>query len=123
MDNINFKEFIEKNKFSVFLFVISSFLFLYQHLNLGWDFKAYVLNAKYLFYNGAYFETVRPPLVSLLMGFFLLFKGLSEYLYLFFVSFLFFFSTIKLSDIVFEKWVGKGAFNKYYLRFFPSWYI
>ena len=108
-------EFFKKNKFCTLLFFISTFLFLYQHLNIGWDFRAYVLNAKYLFYDGTYFETLRSPMVSLFLGFFLLFGKLSEYLYIIFVSCLFFYSSIKLSDVIFKKWTKK--FDKYFLRF------
>ena len=107
------KEMIKNNFLIVILFIISTSFFIFQHYNmLSWDFSSYVLNAKYLFYNGTYFEVYRAPMASFLLGFFLLFNNLSEYLYIIFVSSLFFYANIKLSTILFEKYFSKSIENK-----------
>ncbi len=111
-------ECIKKNKEICILFVLSTFLFLYQHFKiLSWDFSAYVLNAKYLFYNGAYFETLRAPMAPLLLGIFLIFGSFGEYLYIIFVASLFFYSCIRFSDIIFEKWFVYKNISRWFIRF------
>ena len=75
------------------LFFLSTIYLLYQHYtDFSWDFNAYVLNARYLFENGIYFEHYRPILMPLILGI------LGEYLYIIFVSLLLLYSTIKISD-------------------------
>jgi len=83
-------------------------------MNLPWDFSAYILNAKYIFYDGIYFEVYRSPLPSLLFGFFLLFKGLANPLYIIFVSCLFLYSNVSLANTAFEK----SKIEKRYIQFF-----
>jgi len=107
-----FFNFIKQNKILFSFFLLGTFIFLYQHINVSWDFRAYILNARYLFYDGFYFETLRPPLVPLLLGFFMLFGKLAEFLYIIFVTCLFFYSSIKLSDIIFYNWIKKGFSKK-----------
>ena len=107
------KEGIKNNFLIIILFIISTSFFIFQHYNmLSWDFSSYVLNAKYLFYNGTYFEVYRAPMASFILGFFLLFKSISEYLYIIFVSSLFFYANIKLSTILFEKYFSKSIENR-----------
>lgn len=85
------------------LFILSTIFFLCQHkFWISWDFSSYVLNAKYLFYHGTYFEVYRPPLSVLLLGIGIIFGVLGEYLYILFVSFIFFYGNIKLSKIIFN---------------------
>ncbi|MEK6934194.1 MAG: hypothetical protein AABW75_04950 [Nanoarchaeota archaeon] len=117
MDNINknpkiiierkLKElisFTRENKISSILFILATFFFIYQHFTyLSWDFSAYVLNARHLFSDGTYFETQRPPLASLIMGIFIFLGKFTEYLYILIVSSLFFYSSIKSSDILLKN--------------------
>ncbi|MEK6860292.1 MAG: hypothetical protein AABX54_05765 [Nanoarchaeota archaeon] len=114
----DFFESAKKNKLCLLLFFLSLFLFIYMHfINLSWDFSAYALNSRYLFYGGTYFETLRPPMVSILLAPFLIFGTIGEYLFIIFVSILFLYSSIKLSDAIFEKYAEKGKTNIYFLRF------
>ena len=102
----------------IILFVLSTFFFLYQHSsNLSWDFSSYVLNAKYLFYEGTYFESSRQPLPPLLLGIFLIFETFGEYLYILFVSALFLFANISLADASFKESALNRKLNKNYIRF------
>lgn len=90
------------------MFLVVTSILIYQHMSTHlWDFSSYVLNAEYLFYDGNYFETLRPPLPSILLGFFLLLGSLGEYVYIVFVSALFFYSTLKLSETLFENQKNK----------------
>ncbi|MEM2089629.1 MAG: hypothetical protein QXL88_00850 [Candidatus Pacearchaeota archaeon] len=84
------------------LFIIATTFFIIQHAySLKWDFSAYVLNAKYLFSNGSYFEWLRLPLVTLLIGIFSFITfgnyTAAEYFYIIFVSFLFFLASVNLA--------------------------
>jgi hypothetical protein len=111
-------EFMKENKLLIFLFVISTLLFIFQNVTyLYWDFASYSLNARYLFYNGTYFETLRPPLPSVILGFFMLFKPPTNYFYILFVSSLFLFSLIKFSDIIFYEYLFDKKISKESLRF------
>jgi len=79
---------IHKNSVFFVIYLMSTIFFLYQHhIILGWDFSAYVLNAKSLFGNGSYLEIHRAPLVPLII-FILSFAGYrtAEFLYIFLVS-------------------------------------
>jgi len=84
---------------SCILFFIITIFFLWQHSKcFGWDFQAYVLNAKYIFSNGPYFEWGRPPLVPFLIGIFSIFRWkASEYIFIVTVSFIHFLSVVFLS--------------------------
>ncbi|MBT4257657.1 hypothetical protein HOD88_00540 [archaeon] len=84
---------------------------------MGWDFSAYVLNARHLFFGADYYEVVRPPLVSLIIGIFLFLGKISEYIYILIVSVLFFYSIIKLSDVLYEKYFCKFKIKKEFVRF------
>ncbi len=95
--------FRKSNLLMILVFFFSTIFYLWQHyLGVSWDFASYVLNAKYLFDSGNYFEILRPPVVPLLLWFFHLFFGwiLAEYIFIIFVSFLFFYSSYKLSKIL-----------------------
>ena len=101
----NFSHFLQKNKLIILLFLSSTSFFLYQHKNYwSWDFSAYLLNAKYWFNDGNYFEWYRPPLTPLLLGILgILNWKLSEYLYIIFVSTLFAFSCLKFEKVFIDK--------------------
>lgn len=93
--------FMKNNLPLVILFIIATTFFIYQRATItSWDFSSYILNAKYLFFQGEYFETIRPPLPSILLGVFLLIGVLGEYIYIIFVSSLFLYSSIKLSSFL-----------------------
>lgn len=89
-----------KNHLIYFLFIFSTLFFIYQHTTgLSWDFTAYVLNARYWFADGFYFEWLRPPLVPLTISALSIFGWLSaEYLYIIFVSLIFMVSSLKLAE-------------------------
>ncbi len=82
------------------VFLFSTSFFIYQHsTGLSWDFSVYVLNAKHIFSDGKYFEWLRPPLTSFIIGIFSIFGWKSsEYIFIVFVSTLFLFSCIKISE-------------------------
>jgi len=94
--------FKSKENVGIFLlYIFSTSWFIYQHtITLSWDFSAYVLNAKYLFNKGYYFEPLRPPLVPFIIGVVALFAGwrLAEYIYIIIVSTLFLFASCKLAE-------------------------
>lgn len=109
------KNFFSKNYILSIIFVLSTLFFMYQHyVVLSWDFSAYVLNAKYLFYDGNYFETIRPPLVPFFLGIFLIFGVFGEYLYILFTSVLFLYFNIKISDLIVNN--IKFTVDKIYFR-------
>ena len=112
------KLFIKKNPLLTTLFVLSTLFFLVQHyFNFSWDFAAYIINAKYFFYGGNYFEVYRAPMISIILGPLLLLGKLAPYLYVLFVSILFCYSTKKLSDSLFEKYFYKYKIKKQTLNF------
>jgi len=115
---VNLIKFIKENKLLLAIFLISTLFFIIQRTTyLHWDFASYSLNAKYLFYKGTYFETLRPPLASILLGLFGIFEPLTEYIYILFVSLLFLISIINLSDTVFYKEFFNKKIKKENLRF------
>lgn len=87
------------DKVIIFLYIFSTLFFVYQHsTGISWDFSCYVLNAKYMFANGFYFEWYRAPLMPFLIGIFSVFGWLTaEYLYIIFISTLFLYSCLKIS--------------------------
>ena len=109
----NIYSFVKENPFSFSIFVLSTIFFLFQHYSLlGWDFSAYVLNAKYLFGLGDYFEVYRAPMISFIIGVFLFLGKFSEYIYIFLISLLFLYSNFKLSTSLFEKYFYKYNIKK-----------
>lgn len=93
---------IKENKLILLLFVASTIFFLYQHASsLSWDFATYVINAKYWFADGKYFEILRPPLMPLTLGL-LSFTGwkIAEFLFIFITSALFAYSSIKFAKSI-----------------------
>ena len=87
-------------KYAIFLpYILATSFFIFQHIRiLDWDFIVYILNGRYFFSDGIYFEWFRPPLVSFLLGIFFLFKtNIAEYLFIIFVSTLHLFSSFKLA--------------------------
>ena len=89
-----------ENKFVILLYLFATSFFVYQHsTGLSWDFSSYVLNAKYLFGNGFYFEWYRAPFTPFLLGVLSVFGWRCvEYAYIVLVSTLFMFSCIKLAE-------------------------
>jgi hypothetical protein len=107
------KNFFIENPLVTLLFVLSTAFFLIQHyFDFGWDFAAYIINAKYLFYGGNYYEVYRAPLISIIFGPLLLLGKVSQYLYIFLVSSLFLFSVKKLVDALHEKYFIKFNITK-----------
>ncbi len=93
----------KKNKTALAaLFVFTTVFFLWQHsTGLSWDFASYVLNARYLFDNGTYFEWLRPPLAPVILGFLSLFGWLAaEYLFIIAVAALHLFAALRLSKVL-----------------------
>jgi len=92
---------IKANLFVFALFLMSTVFFIALHWYYwSWDWTVYILNAQYWFSNGIYFELLRPPLTSFLMGLFHYAGGwkAAELLYLIFCSALFAFSSVKVAD-------------------------
>jgi hypothetical protein len=82
----------------LFLFALLFFV-LQRAMLFTWDFSVYVLNAKYLFGEGNFFEWAVPPLTPFLLGLLSLFGWkAAEYLYIAFVVWLHFFSSLKLAE-------------------------
>ncbi len=96
---INVKKFVKDYWIIAILALCSTAFFIYQHsVSLSWDFNSYVLNAKYWFAQGLYFETLRPPLVPLIMGLFSPFGWrTAEYLFIVFSSLCFAYSSVRLA--------------------------
>jgi hypothetical protein len=93
---------LNENKLVIILFLLSTAFFIYQHsIYTSWDFNTYVLNAKYWFANGNYFEILRPPLMPLMLGFLSIFGWFAaEYIFIILVSLLFAYSSIKLAKSI-----------------------
>lgn len=94
------KEFLINNKVIVFLFILSTSFFLYQHsTNFSWDFTSYVLNSQYVLEEGDYYEHYRPPLMTFLLAFLSIFTlPAAEYIFILLVSLLFVYTTISLAS-------------------------
>ncbi len=108
---------IKENKEVVALFLLSTIFFIFQHkFFLSWDFSAYLLNARYLFSGGTYFELYRAPVTPVILGIFLIFQKFGSYLYLLLASGLFFYGNVKLSNSLFSTYL-KSRKNKRFLRF------
>ena len=98
---LKFYSWIKNNPLILMIFLASTAFFLIQHWFIwSWDYSVYILNAKYWLSNGVYFEMLRPPIASFVMGvlhFVFGWKGV-EYFYLILVSVLFAVSSVKLAD-------------------------
>ena len=81
------------------LLIISTSLFVLQHaITLPWDFNAYVLNARFWFAEGSYFEPFRPPLMPFLIGVLSIFGwNAAEFLFIILASALFAYSSVRLA--------------------------
>lgn len=92
---------IKENKIILFLFLVSTLVFIFQRFSGGahWDFTLYAANGKSLFSRGVYYEWWVSPLTPFILGLFS-FAGdfLSEYIYIVFVSSLFLISCMKFSE-------------------------
>ncbi len=99
---------LKNNKVYIALFIASTSFFIYQHMinQQLWDFYAYLMNGKFWFHHGYYFELLRPPLAPLIIG--LLGANLfAEYAYVVIISALFALSTyllakeLKINEVIF----------------------
>jgi len=109
--------FIRENKILSFCFLVVYIYFILQHCwALGWDFAAYVINARYFFNKGDYLEVARAPLMSLLLAGSVLFGKIGEYFYITFASLLFFFANFKLSSLLYSKFFYKYEIDKKYFN-------
>ncbi len=102
------KNFLMQHSYKLLFIFATGFFLLVHFLYQGWDFSTYVLNAQYLFDSGDYFEISRAPLMSVLLWCLSLFGWrIAEYLYIIFISGLFFISSyllargLKLNEIYF----------------------
>ncbi len=114
---MSFKEqLFSKDYLFYLLLAFSTSFFVYQHsTGISWDFSAYVLNAKYIFSSGIYFEWARPPLAPLMIGAFSIFGwAAAEYAYIIFVSLLF-----AYSSVLFAKHAGIDKTLYYMLALTP----
>ncbi|HHQ45243.1 MAG TPA: hypothetical protein ENN13_03795, partial [Candidatus Altiarchaeales archaeon] len=94
------KKTLVENKVIIILLLASTLFFAHQHTSgVSWDFAVYVLNAKYMFSGGQYFEWERPPLTPTII-FALSFLGykIAEYAYIIIVSAVFTLACVKISD-------------------------
>jgi hypothetical protein len=97
-------DFFKKNNLLLVLFFLSTGLFFVQHhQQLSWDFSAYVLNARYFFSDGGYFEMLRPPLVPFIVGAFLFLGTFAEYLFILITCVLFLVAIVDFSDTIYRK--------------------
>lgn len=108
--------FFRENKLVCVLFILSTLFYIYQHYSyLSWDFSAYVLNSRYLFSDGTYFESQRPPLATLIIGTFIFLGKGAEYLYIIMVSSLFLYTSMKSADSFFR--LANLNFDREFARF------
>lgn len=98
----NLLKYIKENKLIIFLFIISTSFFIYQHsVSLSWDFNSYVLNGRYWFADGKYFEPLRPPLMPFIIGLLSFFGWkASEFIFIILTSFLFMYSSARLAKSI-----------------------
>lgn len=62
-------QFLFGDRIILLVYLFATSFFICQHyFNLGWDFAAYALNARYLFWGGEYVEVGRAPLLSIILG-------------------------------------------------------
>src|SRR3989338_4415876 len=110
------KNFFVENKLVSIMFFLSTLFYIYQHYSyLSWDFSAYVLNSRYLFSDGNYFESQRPPLAALIIGTFIFLGKGAEYLYIIMVSSLFLYASMKSADSFFK--LANLNFDRKFVRF------
>ena len=99
-----FLNFIKENKLLSISFLIVFVFFMLQHSwALGWDFAAYVINARYFFGRGDYAEVLRAPLTSFLLLGEVFFGKVGEYFYLALASILFFIANFKLASLLYIR--------------------
>lgn len=114
------KDFFKENWSAILTFFISVYYFIWQYYNsYSWDFQAFILGAKYLFDNGLYFEPLRPPLTSILLGIFGIFSWkYSPIIFIVLSSILYFYATYSFSKVT------KLNFNLLYvLSFSPVFFF
>ena len=67
---IGFRQILKKHWEYLTLFILSTSFFIYQHIvdHTLWDFYVYLMNGKYWFHHGFYFELYRAPVAPLILG-------------------------------------------------------
>jgi len=115
-------DFTLKNKYLILMFIIITIYFIIQYLFVfSWDFISYVLNAKYWFAHGLYFEIFRPPLASFIIGIFGVILGypLAEIAFIIFANFLFLIAcTLLANELKFNRYVFYLLFFSYFVLFY-----
>jgi len=115
-------DFTLKNKYLILMFIIITIYFIIQYLFVfSWDFISYVLNAKYWFANGLYFEVFRPPLASFIIGLFGFIFGypLAEIMFIIFTNILFLIAcTFLANELKFDKHIFYLLFFTYFVLFY-----
>jgi hypothetical protein len=89
-------KFLESKWFLYLFYFLATLFFLFQHFRgVSWDFMVYSMNGQYFFGDKFFFEWLRPPLISILIGVFgFLGNKTAEFFYIILVAFLHFFSSI-----------------------------
>jgi len=107
------KAFVKENKLLTAAFLLTLIFFLVQHaFALGWDFSAYVINARFFFGHGDYAEVLRAPMTSLLLVGEVFLGKIGEYFYITIAVILFFLANIKLSSVLYDKYFKKFELKK-----------
>ncbi len=111
---------VKNNLFIILFFLASTAFFIYQHsASISWDYSVFVLNAKYWFSSGSYFELFRPPLMPFTLSVLGIFGwAAAEYIYIVLASALFAYSSVRLAE---SLGINKNIFymlmlNPYVLR-------
>lgn len=114
----NIKNWIVKNKFLLLIFLVTIIFFIVHRLLVfSWDYAVYLLNAKHIFNNGFYFEILRPPLVSFILGVFGNVFGYTLFLDIFYIIFV---SVIFLAGVyLLTKELKLNTFVVYAMIFTP----
>lgn len=119
MKKSDFFSFFKSNLLIFVLFFVSTILlFFYHYKNFSWDFASYILNAKYLFYGGDYFELLRPPIMPTILGLFLYLGKLSEYIFILVSSAIYFVANIMLADVLFKNYKIRKETARFVFYFF-----
>ncbi len=83
----------------ILAFLASTSYFCFQHsTGISWDFAVYVLNSRYLFQDGFFFEWLRPPLAPALLYVLSGLGSIAEYAYVVIVSLVFAFACVKFGE-------------------------
>lgn len=96
---MNASEFFRQNKIIIIAFALSTIWFMAQHASgLSWDFSVYVLNGRYLLWDGLYYDWNVAPVVPVLLGLFQPFGPLAEYMFILLASLVWLAACLKFAD-------------------------